>query len=98
MVLLVLKGGHEVVLVLKALERREVVDDRRIDLDCETLGNEGDLQGRNITLGRAHGLAESKEGRRTIRQHDLANEGLEIDVVFGKAPHIALVTIAERAV
>src|ERR1700674_4601606 len=32
--------------------------------------------------GGAHGMAEREQRRRTIRQHDLAHEGLEIAVVF----------------
>ncbi len=47
---------------------------------------------------RAGGMADGEDRRRTIRQHDLAHEGLEIDVIFGKVAYIALATIAQSAV
>ena len=47
---------------------------------------------------RAGGMAEREDRRRTIRQHDLAHEGLEIAVVFGKIAHIALASVAERTI
>ncbi len=39
--------------------------------------------------GRAHGMAESENRRRAIRQHDLAHEGFEVGVEIGEVAHMA---------
>ncbi len=46
----------------------------------------------------AGGMAERKDRRRAIRQHDFAHERFEIGVVFGEIAHITFAAVAERAV
>jgi hypothetical protein len=47
---------------------------------------------------RAHRMSERKYRRRTIGQNHLLHHGFEIGVVIRKIPHIAFVTIGERAI
>ena len=46
--------------------------------------------------GGAHRMAERKDRRRAIRQHDLLHEGLQVDVVFGEIADMALQRIGSR--
>jgi hypothetical protein len=48
--------------------------------------------------GRAHGMADGKERRRAIRQHDLAHQRFEIEIVFGEVAHVAAAAIRQRTV
>ena len=43
-------------------------------------------------------VRQGEKRRRAIRQHDLANKGIEIDVVAGKVPDIALARVAQRPI
>jgi hypothetical protein len=42
-----------------------------------------------------HRMPEREKRRRTVRQHDFLHEGFEIDVVLGKAAHMALAAVAQ---
>jgi hypothetical protein len=43
-------------------------------------------------------MGQRKKRRRAVGQHDLTHEGVEIDVVAGEIPDIALARIAQRAI
>ena len=44
----------------------------------------------------AHGLAECKQRRRAVRENDLVDEALEINLVLGEIAHVTLARVAER--
>ena len=44
----------------------------------------------------AHRMAEREQRRRAVRQHDLLDEALEIEVVLGEAADVAFATIGKR--
>ena len=46
---------------------------------------------------RAHGMRQRKDRRRTVRQHDLVDEGFEVDLVLREIAHVAFAPIAQRA-
>ncbi len=54
------------------------------------------LGGRLHQDGRAHRMGEREQRRRTVGQHDLAHEGLEIGLVFREALDVSLVAVVER--
>ena len=47
---------------------------------------------------RTHGLGKRKERRRTVRQNDLVDEAVEIDLIFIEIAHIAFAWVAQRTV
>src|SRR5215472_3126291 len=44
----------------------------------------------------AHGLPERKQRRGAVRENDLVDEALEIDLVFGEISYVTLARVAER--
>src|SRR5262249_40659175 len=46
---------------------------------------------------RTHGMGEREDRRRAVRQHDLVDESIEVDLILGEAAYVAFVWVAQRA-
>ena len=44
---------------------------------------------------RAHGMRQCEDRRRAVRQHDVVDEGFEVDLVLREIAHIALAPVAQ---